>query len=29
MILKLIDLQKIIDRFFDDGWTSFWLFDDL
>lgn len=29
MILKFIDLQKIIDHFFDDGWTAFWLFDDL
>jgi len=29
MILKLIDLQKIIDRFFDDGWVAVWLLDDL
>lgn len=29
MTLKLIDLQKIIDRFFDDGWVAVWLFDDL
>ena len=29
MILKLLDLQKVIDRFFDDGWVAVWLFDDL
>ena len=29
MILKLIDLTKIIDRFFDDVWRVAWPFDDL
>jgi hypothetical protein len=29
MILKLLDLQKIIDQFFDDGWVAVWPFDDL
>jgi hypothetical protein len=29
MALKLIDLQKIIDRFFDDGWVAVWLLDGL
>jgi hypothetical protein len=29
MILKFIDLQKIIDRFFDDGWVAVWLLDGL
>jgi hypothetical protein len=29
MTLKLIDLQKIIDRFFDDGWVAVWLLDGL
>ena len=29
MILKLLDLQKIIDQFFDDGWVAIWPFDDL
>lgn len=29
MILNLIDLQKIIDAFFEDGWVAVWLLDDL
>jgi hypothetical protein len=29
MILRLIDLQRIIDRFFDDDWVAVWLLDDL
>lgn len=29
MILNLIDLQKIIDTFFEDGWVAVWLLDDL
>jgi hypothetical protein len=29
MIVKLIDLQKIIDQFFDDGWVAVWPLDDL
>lgn len=29
MNLKLIDLQQIIDRFFDDDWIFVWLLDGL
>jgi len=29
MILRLIDLQRVIDRFFDDDWLAVWLLDDL
>jgi hypothetical protein len=29
MIGNLIDLQRIIDRFFDDDWVAVWLLDDL
>ena len=29
MILDLIDLQRIIDQLFDDGWVAVWLLDDL
>lgn len=29
MILRIIDLQRIIDRFFDDDWLAVWLLDDL
>lgn len=29
MILKIINLREIIDRFFDDGWVAVWPFDDL
>jgi hypothetical protein len=29
MILRIIDLQRIIDRFFDDDWVAVWLLDDL
>lgn len=32
MILKFsefIDLQAVIDRFFDDGWVAVWLLDGL
>jgi hypothetical protein len=29
MILNLLKLQKIIDRFFDDKWVTLWLLDDL
>ena len=29
MILKFINLQKIIDRFFDDGWVAVRLPDNL
>lgn len=29
MIPDWIDLQKIIDRFFDDGWVVVWLLGDL
>lgn len=29
MLMKLPDLQKFIDRFFDDGWIAVWPFDDL
>jgi len=28
MTLELIDLRKIIDRFFDDGWIVIWLLGD-
>lgn len=27
--IEFIDLQAVIDRFFDDGWVAIWLFDDL
>lgn len=29
MILRLIDLQRVIDQFFDDDWVAVWLLDDL
>mgnify|MGYP001312342401 FL=1 len=29
MIGNLIDLQRIIDQFFDDDWVAVWLLDDL
>jgi hypothetical protein len=29
MILNLLNLQKVIDRFFDDKWVTLWLLDDL
>ncbi len=29
MILRLIELQRVIDRFFDDDWVVVWLLDDL
>ena len=29
MLMKLLDLQKIIDQFFNDGWVAVWPFDDL
>lgn len=29
MILRLIDLQRVIDNFFDDDWRAVWLLDDL
>ena len=29
MILRLIDLQRVIDHFFDDDWRAVWLLDDL
>lgn len=28
MIPDCLDLQKIIDRFFDDGWVAVWLLGD-
>lgn len=29
MILRLIDLQRVIDQFFNDDWLAVWLLDDL
>jgi len=29
MILRLIELQRVIDRFFDDDWVVVWQLDDL
>ena len=29
MILRLIDLQRVIDQFFNDDWRAVWLLDDL
>jgi hypothetical protein len=29
MILRLIDLQRVIDQFFNDDWLTVWLLDDL
>lgn len=29
MILRFIDLQRVIDRFFDDHWLAVWVLDDL
>jgi hypothetical protein len=29
MILRLIDLQRVIDQFFDDDWVAVWLLDGL
>jgi hypothetical protein len=29
MILKLFDLQEVIDRFFNDVWLAAWPLDDL
>ena len=29
MILRLIELQRVIDQFFNDDWLAVWLLDDL